>query len=477
MTDTNDTTTATQAESIFDKWTSHCLENDASPASLTAIQSDAKAHFENLLLLTNENDDAAHPPSKELAQLIAKLGPAISSQSSSKLCALNYLLGSLEGICNDVRVGVALPFKMMQLVSNFLLEHCGPIQESNLIIDDDFNDEEMESTYASIEDVRDAALKCISALMKISIDADETTRTSTSTLDQCVAFRIHLAQKAVRKRCATLADCDDDDSDDEDMEDDDNAGPSEQEAKTLSGLSLLPRAKRSLCFRTLESTVHGIQKDITQIPTTQCSSKELIHFVTFAATCLHGETDPRCLMQMLQLMKQVQVVIAPIVENGNDGGLFPYTAIFDAAAVYYPVRFTPPSNDPHGITREGITFALMQVLTCSTLFGKGISSQQQQQEPDATSMTVLASGLFLERMSPPGPSSPYGDDDDDDAAQDVSTVKDRIDALDDLKSLLLVPLENNTNGASEQAITANTIPARTTSRQGYEHVLNRFSVP
>jgi len=99
-----------------------------------------------------------------------------------------------------------------------------------------------------------------------------------------------------------------------------------------------------------------------------------------------------------------------------------------------------------------------------------------QQEPNETSMTVLASDLFLERMSPP--SNPYeDDDDDDDNAQDESTVTDRIDALDDLKSLLLVPLENNTNGASEQAITANTIPARTTSRQGYEHVLNRFSVP
>jgi len=57
-----------------------------------------------------------------------------------------------------------------------------------------------------------------------------------------------------------------------------------------------------------------------------------------------------------------------------------------------------------------------------------------QQEPDKTSMAVLASDLFLERMSPPGPSNPYedDDDDDDDDAQYVSTVPDRIDGLDDL---------------------------------------------
>ena len=81
----------------------------------------------------------------------------------------------------------------------------------------------------------------------------------------------------------------------------------------------------------------------------------------------------------------------------------------------------------------------------------------------------MASDLFLERVSPPRPSNPYeDDDDDDDDAQyvSVSTVTDRIDRLDDFNSLLLVPLENNNNGASERAATANTIPAHTTSRQG-----------
>jgi hypothetical protein len=38
-------------------------------------------------------------------------------------------------------------------------------------------------------------------------------------------------------------------------------------------------------------------------------STHLVDFVIFAATCLIGEIDPRCLMQMLQFLFQLQSVV------------------------------------------------------------------------------------------------------------------------------------------------------------------------
>lgn len=37
----------------------------------------------------------------------------------------------------------------------------------------------------------------------------------------------------------------------------------------------------------------------------------------------------------------------------------------DVLGCYFPIAFTPPPNDPHGITREGLAGALLGVMTAS----------------------------------------------------------------------------------------------------------------
>jgi hypothetical protein len=51
-------------------------------------------------------------------------------------------------------------------------------------------------------------------------------------------------------------------------------------------------------------------------------------------------------------------------------------------------------------------------------------------------MTILATGLFLERLSPPKPYDPFGDDNESVDESEISTVIDRLEALEDLSCLL-----------------------------------------
>ncbi len=45
-----------------------------------------------------------------------------------------------------------------------------------------------------------------------------------------------------------------------------------------------------------------------------------------------------------------------------------YEELFDVVACYFPISFTPPPNNVHGITREDLAGALQTTLTCTTLF-------------------------------------------------------------------------------------------------------------
>ena len=47
---------------------------------------------------------------------------------------------------------------------------------------------------------------------------------------------------------------------------------------------------------------------------------------------------------------------------GSVSSSFPFTKFFDAVAPYYPVTFSPPLNNPYGITSNGIQSSLMAVL-------------------------------------------------------------------------------------------------------------------
>lgn len=68
----------------------------------------------------------------------------------------------------------------------------------------------------------------------------------------------------------------------------------------------------------------------------------LVQYASFAARCLHGESDPRCLMQLLQLLHALLVAWLPFMKRKPS---FPVKDVFDAVAPYYPIQFTPPPNE------------------------------------------------------------------------------------------------------------------------------------
>mmetsp|Transcript_12211 Transcript_12211/g.22894 ORF Transcript_12211/g.22894 Transcript_12211/m.22894 type:complete len:1322 (-) Transcript_12211:95-4060(-) len=440
----NDTT---EDSTKFSEWISNCMQKGVTIVRRNDARTISKEYF-----LQTPGERVP----QELAALLATLGPAVSSNLStlsSKVMALSYILGAFD-VFRPVRLlesSVSLPLEMMNSVSNFMLELCGPFADSSAFDPNGYHDKVTKDNengdVVLSDDVRDEAMRCVCALL-------ETESSDAVSISSCMQFRVKVAKRAVQRRCMSIDDCDteeygDDDDDDYDMKE--SGAPTEEEAKILSDLSLLPRAKRSLCFHILEAAVNGLDVDkaigdgLNSDVTSLCC-KDLVEFTVFASSCLHGETDPRCLMQMLRLLQRILFVISPIVESARslhaDDSFcaFPFTTMFDAVAVYYPVRFTPPPNDPHGITREGIHHLLMGVLTYTDSSNEN-NIRINKDETTSMSMTTLAAGLFLERISPPRTTDLYDDDDD---AQDISTVRDRIEALDDLNNLIYKGQEDTT---------------------------------
>jgi len=169
------------------------------------------------------------------------------------------------------------------------------------------------------------------------------------------------------KRCkncsASLNDLDDDDHDNTNVYGDcDDPQTGVSFAKALSGLIFLPQSKRSICFRVLESDIIGCAVDIagftnttatTNISTndnTPTSKSVIKSFAHFISACLHRETDPHCLLQMLQLLQSILTTLLsffhtqPHTTNPTsdtttnfDTHIFPSSEIFDIVPPYYPV--------------------------------------------------------------------------------------------------------------------------------------------
>ncbi|CAN0072597.1 unnamed protein product, partial [Phaeothamnion confervicola] len=69
-----------------------------------------------------------------------------------------------------------------------------------------------------------------------------------------------------------------------------------------------------------------------------------------------GEKDPRCLVAGLQALRLAQQHLP------DDEVAASAEAVFDATACYFPVTFTPPPGDPHGITAAGLRASLAAVM-------------------------------------------------------------------------------------------------------------------
>ncbi|KAM7382049.1 hypothetical protein PAMA_012757 [Pampus argenteus] len=85
-------------------------------------------------------------------------------------------------------------------------------------------------------------------------------------------------------------------------------------------------------------------------------------FVFGFVQSMDGERDPRNLLLAFQIAKS-------IIHRGYDLGKFT-EELFEVTSCYFPIDFSPPPNDPHGITREELIQMLRDVLSGTPRFAE-----------------------------------------------------------------------------------------------------------
>ena len=465
---------------IFKRWLSVCAVGDDSSHALSELRGEASSHFKALseasasvsLAATVQQDVLAasfNNANGSLASLLKTLGPIFSSSSNaSKIRALHYLAGAIEG-------STKLTHGIRMAMAQFVAEICKP-EEGGRKIRDDFVDggeglspEEVTARLEAMErqqtvnnettpfdDVRDAAMITLDALLESNLDVFPTQLSSHSSgkprnealavIHESIQLRADVAVRCMNNRCESP-------SKDQDDTVSSNAGdgyhPEHYNPNIEDGLSQLPRVRRSLCFELLEGALRGIHGDMLKwnkltLEKNQLKNKSipdnalnsLIAFASTSASCLHGETDPRCLLQLLSHLNRLQQVMLPFFgasRNETATLSFPSVDVFDSVAPYYPIRFTPPKNDPHGITREKLQAALLAVL-CE----KNALYEPNASIADRETMISLSARMFMERLEP---SDDMDYEPPSDGAQ--SEADDKIDAVKDLASLLVPSDEGN----------------------------------
>ncbi|XP_018418498.1 PREDICTED: MMS19 nucleotide excision repair protein homolog [Nanorana parkeri] len=77
---------------------------------------------------------------------------------------------------------------------------------------------------------------------------------------------------------------------------------------------------------------------------------------------MDGEKDPRNLLVAFRIVHDIitkNYALGPFVEE-----------LFEVVSCYFPIDFNPPSNDPHGITREDLILGLRAVLAATPRFAE-----------------------------------------------------------------------------------------------------------
>lgn len=282
---------------VFDEWANTFVgSGEDSNNGLSAAQANAEAYFENLT--SSNNGNAAKIASNNLASLISKMEQPLSSKLYlPKARALHCLLGATEGIKKET----SIPRNMVEILSRFYLQYCGPHEDIEITLSPEHGsniDNNMQENY-SIENLRDTALLCLTMLIQCPfVDPD-----NVDIRGDFVKLRISLMKEAIQKRCTSMDYDDEDDDILDDYSDDDNGSVMQSDSRIFSGLSLLPRAKRTLCFDALNAAISGIAIDIDHILTCDSFSKqadllEKLHYLTkFASSCLHGKSIYERLMR------------------------------------------------------------------------------------------------------------------------------------------------------------------------------------
>lgn len=376
---------------VFNHWKVGCLEspNDVPTTSgpystsqllkATRLRADSKAFFQYLVNNTRVDVDGNNKLVLEtksshedaLAKLVQELGPAFSSgHQHSRLLGLSVIAGALEGCGSGSGSNISNP--MCKLIGSFMLSHGGPLSH---------DDEEEGDVFE--EHIRDAAIIGLTALVSLPADVNAVHADSKVAVE-ALKLRLSFAQQGVQHRCAL-------------PETEENAIVPD----IRGGLSALPRSKRSLCFQLIDGAVRGVSIITNQLvshisPEFDAVQKNMVVFASFVTDCIHGESDPRCLLQLMKLLASTQRAFESWFQTCRDAAsVFPTADVFDAVAPYYPIQFQPPPNNIHGITREGLHSALLNVLCY-------VDMDAEAKRHNRHTMLNLSAGLFIEQLLPAG---------------------------------------------------------------------------
>jgi len=454
---------------LFSIWQASCFEGGGDGGGVVKkdkgsglLRKEARSFFRTLARTTNvvaggggEGGMLTTRSSHEeaLALLVQQLGSEAfrsSRRQEPRLRALETLLGALEGCLSrsGASSSIFLSDKLLDLLGTFLLNHCKPIARPRRRSEDDDDDEQEDLE----DEIRDLALSALTVLVgsrspplpdpsdgsAAGAAAEETelgaaagtASVSVFLLVESIRRRIRLAQRGVESRCAQL----DDEEDLMDVEEEYNGYYANDSSRSMqppiqAGLSLLPRSRRSLCFDLLGASVDSIStmlrpiSDANVIKLSALSLEKndptlLPNFARFVSNCLRGESDPRCLLQLLHLFRATADCFLPLFE-ATSNSRFPITDLFDAIAPYYPIQFTPPPNNVHGITKSGLRDALLDIMGYTSYDGMATKDNKD-------SMLNLSLAIVIERLVPlPG--------------DEPTNMTEKYEALRDLSTLLMLP--------------------------------------
>ncbi|KAM9832322.1 MMS19 nucleotide excision repair protein homolog [Neosynchiropus ocellatus] len=147
--------------------------------------------------------------------------------------------------------------------------------------------------------------------------------------------------------------------------------------KGLSALTKCPKLPPGSAVSMLRTLFQDVQVQSLMLAERQCVYNMLINlmetreaelkglgadFVFGFVQSMDGERDPRNLLLAFHIAKN-------IIHRGYDLGKFA-EELFEVTSCYFPIDFTPPSNDPHGITKEELILVLRDVLSGTPKFAE-----------------------------------------------------------------------------------------------------------
>ena len=301
-----------------------------------------------------------------------------------------------------VAVSISLSISFVRLLSTFLYTYIGPILLPH-DAEPDLHHRSGDHFYYDVEQIRDIAMEGLIALTQQCCRCNSRDQP----VDEWIQLLCSMAMQGVEHRCAIVDENNNNATNTNDMNDDENdiygfQTHSSNKTRTMEqGMALLPRSRRTLCFTLLQETVYSIVRSIecdqspkndttnhpdastgsfafttTCVTTTHITKSKILQLIQFTTTCLHGESDPRCLMQLLQLFATILFQFFPLFVRNDDhhkqnDDSYDYTTqmihyFFDAVVPYYPIQFQPPpNNNIYGITRSSLRQAIMRIVSCT----------------------------------------------------------------------------------------------------------------